>query len=449
MNKIYTLAALMTGFLAITSCNNEDLWGEDAPGARQGQLEVLLKNDATVKGTRADVEAGDNGEKLGVFDANEVDVQNYTLTITNAEGQILQNGKVSDLGGNNGSLTISDINEGTINVAAENYDGSAVNVSTRPWFRGTTSGNILAGKATQMEVNCKLQNIEVKIALAQSFLNKFKDDYSITVDNGTGAIQTYTKNNVSTKYYFAVPENRSSINVSVKATTRENDSFIQRSYTITKPANAEGNNILTKGDAFIINLKEDGSMLSYVGLGITVDFRFAEQEETFTIPGTNITYDENLGGGEEGGETNPDQPGEEAIVLTGLPASYTNPSANGQNVEVNINAKNGIQNLFVTITSNIPGFASTIEGLGLGGTFDLANPGDLEYVLTNSLDSGEGIGLMKPGEVIVGKTEYTFNVTDFMGLIPLYGAGIHTFTIEIVDNANNRKSGDLVVTITE
>ncbi len=448
MNKVYTLAAILTGALTLTCCNNEDMWGDDAPGAKQGQLELQLKNNAPVKTTRADVEAEDNGDKLGVFDAAEVDVQNYTLAITNAEGQTVTEGKISELGGNNGNLTIVDITEGVINVAAENYDGSNVNVSARPWFRGTAAGSILPGKTTEMNVSCKLQNIEVKIAIAQSFQDNFKDDYSITVDNGSGAIQTYTKDNVKTKYYFAVPDNKTAINVSVKATTKE-DLFIQRNYTVTKPTDADGNNILAKGDAFIINVKDDDSMLSYINFGITVDFRFAEQEEIFTIPTTNITYDESLGGGGEGGEVTPDQPGDEPITFTGLPASYTNPSANGQNVEVNMNVKNGIKNLFVTITSNVPGFTSTIEGLGLGGTFDLANPGDLEYVLTHSLDSGEGIGLLQPGEVISGKTSYTFNVTEFMGLIPLYGDGEHNFKIEVVDNAGNRKSGDLVVTIVQ
>ena len=107
----------------------------------------------------------------------------------------------------------------------------------------------------------------------------------------------------------------------------------------------------------------------------------------------------------------------------------------------------GIKNLFVNIVSDNVGFMGTLTGFGLDKEFDLANPGDLEYILTHSLESGEGIGLLEPGEVVAGKTSYRFDVTEFMGLLGLYGNSVNTFSIRVVDAAGNEKSGDLKVTI--
>lgn len=450
MKKTKTLAVLLISALALTSCNNIDMWGDDAPGAKQGQLQLQLKNNAKVNTSRAEADATDNGAKPGVFDAAEVNVQNYTLTVTNADGQVLEEGLVSELGGNNGNVTIEGLVQGVINVSAENYDGSKVNVDTRPWFRGTGTGTIMPGTPLSMTVSCKLQNIEVKVALAQSFKDKFKDDYSITVDNGEGGVQIFTKDNISNKYYFKTPANKNYINVSIKATTKETDLNIQRNYTVKKPSDAEGNNTLSAGDAFIINLKEDGSMLSYIDFDMNVDFVFAEQDEIIEIPIGNITYDESLGGGEEGGgETNPNPPTEDAITFTGLPASYTDPDLTGKEVKVNMTVKNGINNLFVTISSDNVGFMAALNGFGMDKTFDLANPGTLEPILTGSLETGDGIGLLQPGEVITGKKSYTFDVTNFMVMLQNFNPANNKFTIEIVDALGNRKSGDLNINITE
>ncbi len=454
MKKIYMIAAAALT-LGLTSCdNNSDLYGTDAAGVKNGQLQLQLVNNGkanTVTPTRA--EATDNGNKLGTFPEAELNVQNYLLSIiNNANGAAVANGTVQSQGGNNGKVT-KNLGEGTYKVAAQNYDGSNVTVSIRPWFKGETTLSILPGKSTERALTCKLQNIQMGVTLSKEFNEKFKDDYAVTVDNGSGAVNTFTKENISQLYYFQVPEAKNSITVSVKATTAEKNEDILKTYTVTKPADAEGNTNLEAGDAFMFNLTADGSMLSYVDFGMSVDFSFAEQNEIFTIPSTNITYDESKG---ETGET-PDtpQPGDEPVTFTGLPAEYTNPAANGQEVVVTMKAPAGIENLFVTITTDNENFAGTIEGLGLGGTFDMANagdenvPGTIAYVLTHSLSSGEGIGLMQPGEVIKGKTSYTFNVTDFMGLLPLYGSNNCIFSMKVVDADGNEKSGDLKVTITQ
>ena len=92
---------------------------------------------------------------------------------------------------------------------------------------------------------------------------------------------------------------------------------------------------------------------------------------------------------------------------------------------------------------------ATLQGFGLNQKFDIANPGDLEQILTGSLEEQEGIGLLKPGQQIKGEKTFVFDVTEFMTLLPIYGASINTFSMEVIDAQGNNKSGDLKITITE
>lgn len=438
MKKIYLILAVLSVF-TLSSCElkNELMDREELVEANQGIVKINLKNNAKVNvNTRAEATGGTL--KPGVFAPEELNVQNYILEIKKGE-QIVKMGKISDLGGNNGNLNLQ-LEAGAYTVTAYNYNGSADLVSERPFFMGSNSFEILPGQPTNVSVECKLQNIEVGVSLDKTFLDAFKDDYSITIDNGANGTQVMTKANISKKFYFAVPAGKKSINVSIKANTIEKDGnpsqFVQRTYSITKPGNAD----LAAGDAFIINLNQDGATTSHIQLGITVDFSFAEQNEVITIPSENITFNPT-----EQPEPQP-QPGD-AIKFTGLPAEYTNPHATGQSVIVDFNVPGGIKNLFVTIISDNEVFMGTLTGYGLDEQFDIANPGKLEGVLTGSLEAGEGIGLIKPGEKIAGKTAYTFDITSFMTLLNLFDDSSNTFTIKVVDNAGNEKSGDLKVTI--
>lgn len=430
---IYTLCTF-TLAASFTSCEMKDeLWGDRAQSEKIGRLEVNVTNKATIS-TETRAAADDNGLKPGVFPAEEVDVNNYTLKVFDQENEETEvtSGLISDLG-SNGKVTLA-LEEGSYTVKAYNYDGSNVNVSTRPYFLGTSTLSILPGKTTSTAVNCKLQNIEVAISLDQSFKSSFQSDYEITVDNGAGAIQTFTADNIGTKYYFMVPENKNSITVSVKANTIEGDQFIQRTYTVTKPEDAEGNNTLAGGDAFIINLTEDGSTSSYIDFGMTVDFSFAEQEEVIEIPAENITFDENGGGGVTPEPT-------EAITFEGLPAAYTNPATNGQEVKVTINAKNGIKNIFVNIASENEEFKGMLAQLYLDKEFDLVNPSD---DVKQSLIT---LQLIQEGVSIEGETTYIFDVTAFMEPLQGVSSGLNTFSIRVVDLKDNEASGDLNVTV--
>lgn len=440
-NLIYTFCSFILVASVTTSCEMKDeLWGDRAQSEKMGRLEVNVTNKATVS-TETRAAADDNGLKPGVFPAEEVDVNNYTLKVfdqENGETEVTS-GLISDLG-SNGKVTLA-LEEGSYTVKAYNYDGSNVNVSTRPYFLGTSTLSILPGKTTSTAVSCKLQNIEVAISLDQSFKSSFQSDYEITVDNGAGAIQTFTADNIGTKYYFMVPENKNSITVSIKANTVEDGQFIQRTYTVTKPEDAEGDNTLAAGDAFIINLTEDGSTSSYIDFGMTVDFSFAEQEEIIQIPAENITFEDNGESGEGGGDDTPTPT--DAITFIGLPAEYeyTETPTDGQEVKVTINATNGIKNIFVNISSDHAGFNGMLSALYLDKEFDLVNPN--ENVRPNLIT----LGLIQEGVSIEGETTYLFDVTGFMA--PLYGAssGLNTFSIRVVDQQGNEASGDLKITV--
>lgn len=453
MKKIYLMATALTALTALTGCdNNADLYGDDQVGGNNGQISLTLKNDAKVReseATRADNEAVDNGEKPGVFDPAEVNVQNYNLTATdNSTGKALFSGKIADLGGNNGVLTRT-MPEGTYTLAAQNYDGSGVTVSERPWFRGEAVGTILPGKTTQMAVSCKLQNIQMKVALSNDFKNDFLDDYTITVDNGDGAVNVFTKDNVSKVFYYQVPANKQSITVSVKATVKSTNTVIMRTYTVTKPADAEGDRTLKAGDAFILNITSDDSMLSHIDFGMTVDFSFAEQDFTFEIDESEITYEDN-GGGEDPGP-GPDEPGGNPgnIESIGLPAEYTNPSASGQSVTVDFAVPNGFKNLFVTIRTNNASFAAIIQGMNMDETFDICNPAANKQDgtprdLTNDLTT---LGLLPEDGDLKGDTSFLFDVSSFMELLPDFGDGDHWFDIKVVDGEGNVKEGTLTIHI--
>ena len=165
---------------------------------------------------------------------------------------------------------------------------------------------------------------------------------------------TKAKGNVGKKFYFQ-HQNKSSMNVSVKATTQALGSFINVNCVITKPADAEGNSFLANGDSFVVSLTPEGATESHVTIGITVDLTFTEKGVSIKVPAENITFD-------DGGTTNPEPSAD--ITFEGLPAEYTcvagDQTINGLK-DVHILAPNGIKNLNVTISGTIEPFLEMVK----------------------------------------------------------------------------------------
>lgn len=443
MKKYKSLIWLLGLMIGFSSCEMRDeLLGKGEAGENAGTLELDLAsiyNGVTM--SRAD-EVVDGGTTTGNFDAEDVNVDNYTLIVTNAETQEeVARGKVSELKNESGKVVLP-LSEGDYSVTAYNYEGENVTVSERPYFKGEQTFSVKKGIATSVDLPCKLACVEVSIGLTTSFEEAFKDDYSVIVDNGDGANQVFDKNSLGKKYYFQVPEHQNSLNASIKATSVEGN-FVELKATIQKPADAEGGESdLAGGDSFEINLTEEGSTESHISIGITVDLTFTEVGETIEIPVGNIIYEgpDTPGEGGEGGE----EP-EASITFEGLPATYTCTNGDSEIADlqdVRILATNGIKHLNVTISGEIAALLGMVQ---LPETFDICNmDDDLKSTIV-------GLGLVTDEEYTqlhAGTcTDFTFKLGGLLVLIPqVVDSGTSTFNLSVSDGVST-KDGDITVIV--
>lgn len=441
MKKYKSLIWLLGLIVGLSSCEMRDeLLGKGGAGENAGTLELDLAsiyNGVTI--SRAG-ETVDGGTTTGSFNEEDVNVDNYTLVVTNTETQEeVAKGKVSELRNESGKVVLP-LGEGSYAVTAYNYEGENVTVSERPYFKGEQTFSVKKGIATSVDLPCKLACIEVSVGLTASFEESFKDDYSVIVDNGDGASQVFDKNSIGKKYYYQTPDHQSCLNASIKATSVEGN-FVELKATIQKPADAEGGESdLEGGDSFEIKLTEEGSTESSVSIGITVDLTFTEVGETIEIPVGNIIYDGPENPGEGGGEDP-----EASITFEGLPATYT--CTNGDSdiaglQDVHILAPNGIKNLNVTISGEIAALLGTVS---LPETFDICNmDDDLKGKIV-------GLGLVTEEEYIqlhAGTcTDFTFKLRGLLVLIPqVVTSGTSTFNLAVSDGVST-KDGDITVIV--
>lgn len=444
MKRYKSLIGLLSLIIGLSSCEMRDeLWGKGEVGPNDGVLELDLSSLYNgVKISRA-TDAVDNGTTTGNFNEEDINIDNYTLVVTKTDTQEeVEKGLVSDLKNEEGKVLIP-LSEGDYSVKAYNYEGENVTVSERPFFKGEQTFSVKKGVSTGVDLSCKLACVEIELGVTESFTASFKDDYTVTVDNGEGATQVFTKDNLDKKYYFKTPDQQDHLSAAIKATSIEGN-FIDLKVTIQKPADAEGGHAnLAGGDSFVINLTEDGATDSYIKLGLEVDLTFTEVGETIEIPVENIIYD-GPDVPEGDGDTDPEEP-EASITFKGLPATYTCTYGDSEIAglkDVRILASNGIKNLNVTISGEI---AALLGMVSLPETFDICNmDDDLKGKIV-------GLGLVTEEDYIqlhAGTcTDFTFKLGGLLVLIPkVVTSGTSTFNLAVSDGVST-KDGDITVIV--
>lgn len=438
------LLGLMLGF---SSCEMRDeILGKNELGENAGTLELSLSSVYNGVEMSRTTEIVDGGTTTGNFNEEDVNVDGYTLVVTNTDTQEeVEKALVSELKNEEGKVVIP-LTEGNYSVKAYNYEGENVTVSERPYFKGEQTFSVKKGVSTNVNLSCKLSCVEIQLGVTSAFTESFQDDYAITVDNGDGATQVFDKENLGKKYYFQTPEQQNHLTVSVKATSIEGN-FIELNATVQKPEDAEGGIAdLADGDSFLINLTDEGSTDSYLSIGLTVDLTFTEVGETIEIPVENIIYDDS----DVSGDPEPTPPGESTLTVTGIPETY-NLTTTGTvpTIKVDMASENGIKSLVVSISSDNALFPTLLSGLDLKEPFDLCNledrPEAKKNLLMLNLISEDVYAQLHAGTL----TSYTFEVTSLVALLPQTGlTGSHEFKLTISDG-NETKEGALTVNVTE
>lgn len=453
MNKYRNVLWLLCLIAGLSSCEMRDeLFGRFDTEENAGALELDLSSMYNgVEISRADGTT-DNGEVEGDFNEEDVNIDNYTLIVTNTDTEEeVTKGLVSEFKNESGKVILP-LGEGNYSVKAYNYEGENVTVSSRPYFKDERNFTVKKGVSTNVELACKLACVETKLGLTQSFKDAFLDNYKVTIDNGNDGNQILNKSNIGKKYYFKTPANGSTLHVSVKATSKEGN-FIELKAAIEKPSDAEGGVAdLEDGDSFVINLTEAGATDSYISIGISVDLTFTEVGETIKIPVENITYD----GPEVPEPEDPSTPGDSGdgeggtLTVTGIPETY-NLVKDGQvpSISVKMASENGIKSLIVSIESTDEIFPILLSGMDLDKPFDLCNLEDRPNAKTElkslSLISDETYNKLHSGTM----TDYTFDVTSLVALLPAQDLlGVHKFKLTISDGVET-KEGTLTVNVTE
>lgn len=444
MKRYKSLIGLLSLIIGLSSCEMRDeLWGKGEVGPNDGVLELDLSSLYNgVKISRA-TDAVDNGTTTGNFNEEDINIDNYTLVVTKTDTQEeVEKGLVSDLKNEEGKVLIP-LSEGDYSVKAYNYEGENVTVSERPFFKGEQTFSVKKGVSTSVDLSCKLACVEVELGVTESFTASFKDDYTVTVDNGEGATQVFTKDNLDKKYYFKTPDQQDHLSAAIKATSIEGN-FIELKATIQKPADAEGSHAnLSGGDSFVINLTEDGATDSYIKLGLEVDLTFTEVGETIEIPVENIIYD-GPDVPEGGGDTDPEEP-EASITFEGLPATYTCTYGDSEIAgleDVHILAPNGIKNLNVTISGEIAALLGMVK---LPETFDICNMDEdlKEKIIGLSLVTEEEYIQLHAGTC----TDFTFKLGGLLVLIPqVIESGNSVFNLAVSDGVST-KDGNITVIV--
>lgn len=419
-NLIYTALIAMASMLTLAGCDKESNFQFDA---EKGRIDCnAISVDYIRTGTRAGVETGD-------FRVNFID----TKTNTTIE-----------------SFLYSEMPEyvalpaGDYRAEAVYGDGTAAAEWENPYYKGSSSFSIEAGKITKeiAPIKCSLKNMKVDVEVAdETGMDIVGKDVCVTVTAGRSSLE-FKEEYVDSTGYFKYVEGSRTIVAEFSGTVDDmmiND--VRKTYDNAAPGNAY--RII-----FHINRPDntDPGSITTVNGEITIDATIQiinveeevdpDSEQPYLEDDMRPTQDPNV---DPNPGTDPD-PG-------------TDPSDNGPHIEIkspgivldqeceidgsstlafDVTSETGITDFVIDIDSTTL-TPEELEGVGLQAHLDLVNAeGDLK-------DALEGLGF-PTGDKVEGQTKCEFDISGFMPLLTVLGEGTHKFKLSITDAGGTTKA---------
>lgn len=432
--KVLSYLALIAVATAFSSCS-DDQWSNDVTNVDgEGRLNV---SNLQLAVSNAEIIISDT-PSAKVQSRSSIDLSNYVITVTNnSTGAVAAEWTYSSMP----TLPTFPVGNYTLTVESHKVESVAWDA---PYFRGSETFQITNGDITSVEsVLCKLANIRVSVSFDDTLLAKMSDDVTVTVTSSQGTQASFSKSETRSAYFAAV-ENMTTLEVRFTGTVSgTNEDFV----SVLTDVEAGQYRKISFSYRENANTTPPAGQFDSSSEGVHVSTTVVKVDYTTNTP-LEETVDSssdrpNQEGGEQGGDT-PSTPEPEVTAITMTSATLDMDNVNncsdfGPGVKdaiVNIHADNGIQKIHVKIDSSTL-TPDELESVGLESEFDLDNPGSLEDSLTK-------LGL-PVGDAVVGQTDVEFNITNFMPLLNMLGAGDHRFVLTVTDMNGNVKEAVLKV----
>lgn len=414
---------------------------DEIPAETAGLLDLELKPE---KEPHIPLSKGDiSGSDVVVLDVNE-----FAIDVLNENEEIVRHyNSYADLK-----------NEGGLMLPAGKYVvratlGDEVNAGfDKPFYAGSNACEITPQEVAKVITECVLSNKKLVFHCSDEFLARFNDDYSIVIDNGSGALTTF-KDETRTAFF----KNTGVLRFTVYATNRETHK------PLLYHCNLSGNQQVQEYNNILVDLnivdeqpvdpdepvepdepddpvdpdKPDGAAGNPV---IKVDISLIEKEYVIEIPSSFIETDEpvNPDGGDEG---EGDETGKPTIIGDGFNIdepkviSIASPDVP---VKININTPKILSSLQISIESAV--LEPLLDQIGLGKSFDMCNLTTAQESVLTDL----GLPLPQKG------TATTFDISSFMPMIAVLDSpGDYKFTVKAVDQAGQSTTKTLTIRMTK
>lgn len=324
------------------------------------------------------------------------------------------------------------LEQGTYYIEAYSGDNYEV-TSEYPYYESLDTCVIKAKEVTSVDKVCELQSAILYLILSEEFLNACKDDYAITITNGSGVLSVGKED---ARIIYIRPGMKTT--VTIRATEKTTGKPVIRTFGL---ADSEGK--INPQDLFRIEIKDleeevipddpekpnpdpDGpdnpdnpEKPTKGSFTIKVDVTLNETPIDIIVPSSGGN------GGNTGGDDNTGDETEEMISIKG----------DAINTDLVVSVPNGISSFRVIIDSPLLP-ESELQGIGLTSDFDLVNPG--EYA-----DKLSGLGFPV---YIGGKTSVSFNISQFVPMLKILGSGTSNFHLTVTDSKGNTKTHTITIT---
>lgn len=402
MKKLFfTLTVLLSSIMIFSSCHSEKM-NLSVTGTGQVRLSSMQMTY--------------NTEPLVTVSRAAEDLNNYVVGIYKSDDNLVQEWKYSEM------PEIFTLDAGDYKLVAHSQDVEGAQFEAPYCYGESSVFTIVKDKIVDAgTVSCTLKNVKVTIKYSDDLKPLLSEDTQVTVTLGDESL-TYTADETRSGYFHCkATDNVVGVRFEGKVDGESEPTTITTSYTVI-----EGTELIVNYDLVSASYVDPGTG----GIVPAMKLKISDEVLTAELQGSVLPEDDEI--------LDFGKPSIEGVGFDIKQPITVNPGT----LQVNLMAPEGMQHVYVEITSDNEGFLSAASTVFGGATsFDLAEPATEE--IKNAL-----INLKFPvgEEIINNKGVVLFDISPFVGLLfESTFAGKHSFKIRVVDSYDDTAEEELII----